>query len=205
MDREVFSVSAVKERYPDLRSRLIGSHQIVNAAVAIGAIEELKERGVNIPVDAIRSGIENAAWEGRLEVIGRNPLIVLDGAQNRDSARALAIAIRKAFKYKKLLLVFGASKDKDVRGMLEEMMPICDSIILTRSNVPNRALEPAKIETQMLSIKCGVKAAVLTDNTKEALSRALSMARPEDLVLIAGSLFIVGEVKDHYQKCVNTV
>lgn len=197
-EKEVFNVFGLFGEYPMLISKLIGSHQMINASVAIGVVEVLKLGGINIPADAIRNGIENARWEGRLEIINRRPFIVLDGAQNRESAKTLVSAIKKVFKYKKLILVFGVSKDKNVRGMLEEMLPICDSIVLTKSKVLNRALEPAKIKEEILNTEHTIKDIVLTHNTEEALSRALSIASPEDLVLITGSLFIVGEVKEHY-------
>jgi len=202
---EVFNVVGLSGEYPLLTSSLIGSHQMINASVAVGVVEALKLKGITIPADAVSSGIENTRWEGRLEIINRMPFIVLDGAQNRESAKTLVAAIKKVFKYKRLILVFGASKDKDIRGMLEEMMPMCDSIILTKSKMLNRALEPAKIEAQILNMKHSIKDMVLTGSTEEALGRALSMARPEDLVLITGSLFIVGEVKEYYQRCVKRV
>lgn len=197
-EKEVFNVFGLFGEYPMLTSKLIGSHQMINASVAIGVVEALKLRGINIPADAVRNGIENARWEGRLEIINRRPFIVLDGAQNRESTKTLVIAIKKVFKYKKLILVFGVSKDKNVRGMLKEMLPICDSIVLTKSKVLNRALEPAKIKEEILNAEHTIKDIILTYNTEEALSRALSIASPEDLVLITGSLFIVGEVKGHY-------
>jgi dihydrofolate synthase/folylpolyglutamate synthase len=204
-EEEVFNVFGLFGGYPTLTSKLIGPHQMINASVAIGVAEALRLKGITIPADAIRDGIENARWEGRLEIINRRPLIVLDGAQNRESAKALVSAIKKIFKYKKLILVFGVSKDKDVRGVLEEMLPICDSIVLTKSNVLHRASEPAKIKEEILNMKHGIKDMILTYDTEEALARALSMANPEDLVLITGSLFIVGEVKEHYSGCVKTV
>ena len=201
---EVFNVFGLFGEYPLLTSKLIGPHQMINASVAIGVAEALKLRGITISADAIRDGVENARWEGRLEIINRRPFIVLDGAQNRESAKTLVSAIKKIFKYKKLILVFGVSKDKDVGGMLEEMLPICDSIVLTKSKVLNRALEPAKIKEEILNMKYNIEDTILTYNTEEALNRALSIASPEDLVLITGSLFIVGEAKEHYSGCVNT-
>ncbi len=204
-EKEVFNVFGLFGEYLLLTSKLIGSHQMINASVAIGVVEALKLRGITIPADPIRNGIENARWPGRLEIINRRPFIVLDGAQNRESAKTLVSAIKKVFKYKKLILVFGVSKDKDVRGMFEEMLPICDAIVLTKSKVLNRALEPAKIKEEISNMEYGIKDIVLTYNTEEALKKALSIASPEDLVLITGSLFIIGEVKEHCQRCVNTV
>lgn len=204
-EREVFNGFGLSGEYPLLTSKLIGSHQMINASVAIGVVEALKLKGITISADSVRYGIENARWPGRLEIVSRRPFIVLDGAQNRESARTLVSAVKKVFKYKRLILVFGASKDKDIKGMLEEMLPICDAIILTKSKVLNRALDPAKIKEEILNIEDGAEDIILTSGTVEALDRALLTANPEDLVLVTGSLFIVGEAKERCEGCVNTV
>ena len=192
----IFDVYGTLREYPRLRTPLIGTHQIVNAAAAIGIIEALSLRNFNISPDAIRIGIENAKWEGRLEVLGKSPLVVVDGAHNRASARALADSVKKIFKDKRITLIFGASKDKDVKGMLEELLPIANSIILTKSKVADRALDPALIKETAHAGEC-------TSGVEEALDRALANTGREDMILITGSLFIVGEAKGYYKECVN--
>lgn len=196
---EVFNVFGIFGEYPLLKSRLIGSHQIMNAATAIGVIEGLRLGGITVPADAIREGIQDARWEGRLEVIKRHPYIVLDGAQNRASAHVLANAVKKIFKYGKLILILGVSKDKDIKGILEELMPISGYIILTKSNMAARAMEPAMIEEAAEKIN-NVKDMTITSNVEDALKKALSRADKDDLVLVTGSLFVVGEVKAYFAK-----
>ena len=177
--------------YPRLEMKLLGHHQVINAATAIGAIEALRFYNVTIPFEAIRSGVEHARWEGRLEVVSRNPFIILDGAQNRASANSLASAIKKAFRYKNLILVSGISKDKDIKGILEELLPIADSIILTKSKVVDRACDPSRLKEFVNG-----KETILTENVGEALEAAKSKAKENDLVLVTGSLFVVGEARD---------
>lgn len=189
---EVFSVFGLFGEYPILTMGLLGSHQVVNAAAAIGIIEALRFRGIIVTGDAVRAGIEGVKWDGRLEVVKKNPFVVLDGAQNRASANALANAVKRIFKFRRLLLVLGVSKDKDVKGILDELIPISDSIILTKSKVRERALEPSRIKE---SISPNGKDIYLTSNVEEALSLALSKAARDDLVLVTGSLFLVGEAK----------
>ena len=189
-EKEVFSVFGLFGEYPLLEMRLLGSHQVVNAATAIGVIEALRFRGITIPYEAIRKGVENARWAGRFDIVSRKPFIVLDGAQNRASANALADTVRKLLKYKKLILVLGVSKDKDVNGILEELLPITDRVVLTKSKVVERALEPHKIK-ELLNSKD--KDTTITEDVNDALNKATSMAAPEDLILITGSLFVVGE------------
>ena len=118
--------------------------------------------------------------------------MLLDGAQNEASARALASTVKRLIKYRKLILVLGVSKDKDVKGILKHLVPISDIIVLTRSNVADRALEPAAIRDM---IKPKEKAAAITDGVGPALKEAFSRAAPQDLVLVTGSLFVVGEAR----------
>ncbi len=200
-----FDVSGPSADYKGVETSLLGPHQAINASTAIGIIEALKLKGVVVPERAVRNGIRDTRWPGRLEVIERRPFVVLDGAHNKASARILIESIKKIFRYRRLILLLGVSKDKDIRGILEELLPWSDTVILTRSKVTSRALDPVKMEEDILNMDHGVKDVILTSNTEEALSSALSMASPEDLVLITGSLFVVGEVKEHYQRCVKPV
>lgn len=188
---ERFNVLGLFGEYPILETPLLGAHQVVNAATAVGILEALRLYGVTVSSEAVRDGIRGVRWAGRLEVVSRNPLIVLDGAQNRASANALAKAIKKIFEYKRLVLVLGVSKDKDIAGILKELLPLSDSIILTKSKVAERALEPSKIKELITS---GLEAG-LSSSVEEALDLARSKADRGDLILITGSLFIVGEAR----------
>ncbi|MCX5665909.1 MAG: bifunctional folylpolyglutamate synthase/dihydrofolate synthase [Candidatus Omnitrophica bacterium] len=203
-DSNRFNVSGPFGEYENLQTSLIGPHQVVNAATAIGIIEALRMRKIAIPEEAVRSGIRAASWPGRLEVIDRRPFVLLDGAHNKASARILIEAVKKIFKYNKLILVLGVSKDKDVKGMLEELIPESGTVILTKSKILSRALDPIKIKEEMLNMKQRAKDVISTKNTEEALGKALSIAGAEDLILVTGSLYIVGEAKEHYSRCMKT-
>jgi len=192
-EKEIFTVSGLADEYPLLEMRLSGSHQVANAATAIGIVESLRFFGITVRPDAIRQGIASANWAGRLEVMGRRPYLVLDGAQNRASAKALAAATRKLFRHKRSILVLGVSKDKDIKGILDELLPRSDSIILTKSKVVERAMDPAKIK-ELINSK--YKNVILTSGVEEAIERARALAGPEDLILITGSLFVVGEARE---------
>jgi len=192
-EEEVFSVSGLFGKYHDLHMGLIGTHQVINASVAIGAVEALRLGGVSVEADAIRKGVGSVEWPGRLEVVRkRSPRIILDGAQNAASADALARAVKRLFKYRKLILVLGVSADKDIKGILKELVPISDSIILTKCKIAERALQPAKIR-DMITPKD--KNVTVTTGVKEALENAILKAAPQDLVLVTGSLFVVGEAR----------
>ncbi|MCM8791055.1 MAG: bifunctional folylpolyglutamate synthase/dihydrofolate synthase [Candidatus Omnitrophica bacterium] len=192
-DYEIFSIEGLSGDYDRLISPLIGSHQVVNAAVAIGVIEALRLRGITISADAVRRGIESTCWPGRMEIVGRSPLVIVDGAQNRASARALASAVKNIFKYRKMLLVLGVSKDKDVKGILSELLGIADEVILTKSKIVGRALEPSKIKDL---IEPSSRDVTLTARVKDAIKEAYSRAGCDDLILVTGSLFVVGEARE---------
>jgi len=195
---QVFDIRGMSNEYTMLKSHLIGQYQIINAAAAIGIIEALKLRGIFIPMRAVREGIECARWEGRLEVMGRDPYIVLDGAQNKASAGALAAAVKKIFKYKKLVLVLGVSKDKDINGILEELTPISDSIVLTMSSVVERAMDAERIKEAAGKIGVGHNDILTTSNVDEALENAILTAGKNDLILVTGSLFVIGDAKAYF-------
>jgi len=190
---EVFKVSGFFGDYKNIHMKLLGTHQVINAAVAIGAIEALRLSGISIDAETIKRGLQSVKWPGRLEVIRkRDPRIVLDGAHNKASADALARSVRRLFSYKKLILVLGISKDKDVKGILKELVPIADSIILTKSKVVERAMDPAAIHA-MITPK--TRDVTVTQDVGDALEKALKKAGPSDLVLVAGSIFVVGEAR----------
>jgi dihydrofolate synthase/folylpolyglutamate synthase len=196
-EREVFSVAGLFGQYKDLHMKLLGAHQVVNAAVAIAAVETLRFSGMTISPEAIRKGVEEAKWPGRLELIKGSPRFLLDGAQNQASAHALALAVKRQFKYRKLIIILGVSKDKGIKGILKELVPIADAIILTRSRLVERAMDPAMIK-QLITPKD--KDVTVTDRTGDALVHARRKAAPQDLVLVTGSLFIVGEAREILMK-----
>lgn len=192
---EIFNASGMSGKYPRLKAHLLGSHQVINAATAIGIVEGLRLRGMTIPEDAVRKGILDARWDGRLEIINKDPYIVLDGAQNKASADYLASAIKRIFKYRRLILVLGVSKDKDIKGILEKLMPISDAIVLTKSKITERAMAPEKIKDAADETDNKIRDIIITSNVEDALKEALRRAGRDDLILVTGSLFVVGEAK----------
>lgn len=185
-----FKVKGIIGEYAGLKIKLIGAHQLANAALAIGAIELLHFCNVNIGPDAIRGGLYNTLWPGRCEIISKGPLVVLDGAQNIASAKALKETIKEYFKYKKLILVLGVSSDKDKSGICSQFSRLADEVILTKADNP-RATEP-----QNLAEYFSRKNTHITISVKEAKGLARRIAGKEDLVLVTGSLFVVGEFRD---------
>jgi dihydrofolate synthase/folylpolyglutamate synthase len=168
---------------------ILGEHQLQNAATAVAALEVLDDGGFEIPAEKIAGGFKQVEWPGRFQVLRRNPPVVVDGAHNIDAARSLKKALKEYFDFERAILVMGTSDDKNIAGVVAELAPIFDRVIVTRSRHP-RAMAPAPLAAEFN--RHGIKARI-ADDVPSALSQALSMAGDKDLVCLAGSLFIVGE------------
>src|SRR5690606_29004174 len=118
---------------------LLGEHQLDNAAVAVGMAEALEASGDEIGVPAIAAGLSRVSWPGRLQVLQRDPLVVVDGAHNADSAEKLVRALRDHFRFRTAILVVGTSRDKDIAGIAAGLRPLSARVIVTRSRNPRAA------------------------------------------------------------------
>jgi dihydrofolate synthase/folylpolyglutamate synthase len=168
---------------------LLGHHQVVNAAVAYAALRVLREGGLALPEESVQRGFRQVQWPGRFQVLSTNPAVVIDSAHNRDSALKLRLALDDYFPGEPVTLIFGASADKDIPGMLEELLPRVSRLILTQAVHP-RAAEPE--EMARLARGHGVRAEVIA-LVEAALRRAIERARPGEVIVSAGSLFVAGE------------
>ncbi len=131
------------------RLQLPGAHQRHNAATAVAAVKQLAEYGFRVPAAAMRRGLAGCRWPGRCEIVHRRPTVILDGCQNRASAAALAAAVRALLHApQRLILILGASQDKDIRGMCEELLPLAHAAIATAADNP-RAAAPAAIAAHL--------------------------------------------------------
>lgn len=173
----------------DLTLPLLGEHQLDNAAVAVGVAEALAEFGDVVGAESIAAGLSRVSWPGRLQVLRRHPLVVVDGAHNGDSAEKLARALPDYFGFNAAILVVGTSRDKDIAGIAEGLRPLSARVIVTRSRNP-RAAEPSALAAEFSAR--GMKATE-AETVESALTLALEEAGPEDLVCVTGSLFVVAE------------
>ena len=187
MAGQSFEVRGKKGSY-QLAIPLIGGHQLENAAVAVAALEALA-----IGAEDMARGLAQVRWPGRLEMLRDKPLFLVDGAHNADSARRLREAIEEYLNFDRLILIAGASSDKDIAGMLGELAPISSLIVVTRSRHP-RALAPALILDEME--RQGVKGE-LAESVSSAAERALAIAGPDDLICATGSLFVAAEAREY--------
>ncbi len=167
---------------------LLGSFQRWNAALALAAVKELQKQGVEISDGAIQGGLMKALWPGRFQVMQKKPLVVLDCAHNSGCCFVLAQAFKEMFPDKKALLVFGASTNKDAEKMACLLSPIAKRVFATSAHYRGMSLE--RLTTYFGSCCLPVEAVPGVEN---ALKKALSSAERDDVILVAGSCFLVGE------------
>ncbi|MBN2042238.1 MAG: bifunctional folylpolyglutamate synthase/dihydrofolate synthase [Candidatus Aenigmarchaeota archaeon] len=164
-----------------IRFPLLGDFQIDNLKTALETIEVLKDSD-EIPDEKIIHGIGKTKWPGRVEVIGREPLTILDGAHNPDGVKELTKFIKNV-DFRKMILVMGISKDKDKEGMTGKLFTLADKIILTKSSY--KAMDPSEIA------KNGY---IIEKDPKKALEKAKELAGKDDLILVTGSLYLIGDI-----------
>lgn len=169
---------------------LLGKHQVENAAVAVAALHLISERGLEVPAGAIRQGFDAVEWPGRFQIFSTEPAVVVDCAHNRDSAARLCQTLEDYFPARPVHMVFGASEDKDIDGMLRELAPSVERAYLAKAFHP-RAAEPGDLAERAAGLGLDHE---LVPDVMTAVSQALGQAGSSDVVLVTGSLFVVGEV-----------
>ena len=187
-----FRLSGLAGEY-SLEIPLLGEHQLENAATAVAAAEVLATREARISPESIARGLNQVRWPGRLQVLRREPRVIVDGAHNADSARRLVRALGEYFDFQRVFLVFGASSDKNIAGMVAELASLPGEVIVTRSRHP-RAVAPAVLGSEFSKYGIVTEEA---ENVAAAVELALARANPADLICATGSLFLVAEVMEY--------
>ncbi len=175
-----------------LKISLLGYHQVENAATAYAALQVFKNRALPIREQDIGEGFAQANWPGRFEVLQRKPPVIIDSAHNRDSALKLRLALDDYFPGEGVVLIFGASEDKDLYGMFTELMPRVDQVIATQSYHP-RAMEIDKIVESAHQFG---KTVTIVPDVSEALEKGMQIAEGRMIVLAAGSIFVAAGVRE---------
>ncbi len=181
-----------------LRMPLLGLHQVENGVTAFAVLQVVRRMGLIIPDQAIQEGFARVQWPCRFEVLCREPLLIVDSAHNRDSALRLRQALDDYLPGTPVTLLFGASDDKDVEGILTELFPRTGKIIATQSVHP-RAADPSRLV--QIAEQNGCPAEIVVP-VEKALSYAFQLAGKNDIILVAGSLFIAAAVRSSWQKMI---
>jgi dihydrofolate synthase/folylpolyglutamate synthase len=187
-----FDYSGIDTSLAGAAISLKGRYQIDNACLALAALECMRAAGVRIDEGALRRGLRQAYWEGRLEQVAARPDIYLDGAHNPASARELAGALRELkAAYRRVVLVIGVLADKDFRSIAAELVPLADRVIVTKPAY-SRALDPETLAGEIGKLHTDVSTA---GNVAQAIDRARERAGTDELILVTGSLYVVGDAR----------
>ena len=191
-----FTYSGIKTTWSNMKTGLLGDYQAENAAISLAACEVLNFGMLRLTLDVIRAGLAQTRWPGRLEIVLNHPLVVLDGAHNLMAARNLAAHLRKNMKEKKVTLVIGILDDKPYTEMLRALLPTAHRVILTQAKI-DRALQPEILFNEAKKIHPRIE---IVKTVGEAFRHALRTAGRDNAVCVAGSLYVVGEVKEEIEK-----
>ncbi|MGD0573183.1 MAG: folylpolyglutamate synthase/dihydrofolate synthase family protein [Sedimentisphaerales bacterium] len=183
-------------KFEHFRVPLLGIHQAVNCGLALAMLDKLKGCGFEIDNDKTVSGLAKVKLSGRMEMICEDPRVLIDGAHNAASIRALMHAIGQSIPYDSMIVIFGCNEDKDAAGMLQELQFGADKVIFTRSN-SLKAMSPDELAEKYIAISGKMC------QTAPALGEALRLAKnavgKEDLVCITGSFYLIGQAKVRFQ------
>lgn len=192
INSQIYNCNINGKELRDLEIKLIGDHQIKNSIVALNVIEYLNDIKItNISEENIRKGLLGTKWPGRIEKISENPMFIIDGAHNEEGAKSLANSIDKYFENKNKNLVIGMLEDKDIESVLDLLIPKFNKVITTTPDNP-RAIDAnklkEKIERYNIEVTC-------KPNIKEAVDYALEISNKDDVIISAGSLYMIGNVR----------
>jgi len=185
-------------QFEHLTVPLAGEHQALNCGLALALLDQLKTRGVEIDDELAKRGLANVYVPGRMEMINADPRILVDGAHNAASVRALMRALGQHVPYDSLVLVFGCAADKDIRGMMKQLAAGADKVVFTQAKKSPRAAKPKDLAAVYDEVSG--RQAQITDNLTDALRVGINAVSRGDLVCVTGSFYLVGEAKDLLKK-----
>jgi dihydrofolate synthase/folylpolyglutamate synthase len=175
---------------------LLGDFQLENAAAAVAALEILTSEGFDISAADIAQGLARLKWPGRFHILQEHPTVLADGAHNVASMKGLVNNIKEYFAHKRIFLVFGTSCDKDIPGIINELVPLSPQVIVTKT-AHSRAAPLPTLATEFK--KQGIEPET-GETVSEAISRTLSRADSTDIICVTGSLFVVAEALDYFSR-----
>ncbi|MFW6118667.1 MAG: bifunctional folylpolyglutamate synthase/dihydrofolate synthase [Chloroflexota bacterium] len=195
LDHQSLAIDGRKNKY-QVSIPLLGNFQLENAAAAVAALEILASEGFSISAANITQGLARVKWPGRFQILQQNPTVLVDGAHNVTSMRGLVSNIKAYFNYKRIFLVFGTSCDKDIPGIVNELVPLSPQVIITRT-AHSRAAPLSTLAAEFS--KRGIQPQI-GETVTEGISRALSQTDRRDIICVTGSLFVVAEALAYFSR-----
>jgi len=196
---QIFDIKVFDKKY-NVKTNLLGKFQGENIALSLASIDFLQKKGFKIEKSAIEKGLIKVKNPGRMEIINKNPLILLDGAHNIEGIEKLKDSLENEFKYNRLILVIGILEDKKYIEMLETIVPICEKIVVTKSK-NKRSCNPFNLKKEIEYIDYK-KQVIAMDNLEKAILFAKQDAGMNDMICICGSLFTVGEARNFLKELI---
>ena len=193
---KTFTYFGIEKTWRNLRTGLRGNHQIDNAGLVLAACELLNKNKAEISLKSIQRGLEKNRWPGRLDIVSENPLIILDGAHNIIATRRLVNYLSKNLAGRNITLVAGILDDKPYSSMLKTLCSVCNRAILTQPKI-NRALPSEKLYSAAKEVISDIK---IIPDVSRAIKHAIKTTPENDAICIAGSLYLVGEAIEYFEK-----
>lgn len=198
LEGQSFDVKLGISNFKNLKIPLLGKHQLINACCAIAAVEFLKFHNIRVRDESIRKGLKKAHLPGRLEIVRRSPLVILDAAHNQPAAKQLREALSEFFlcplgykKKERLILVIGILKDKELEKILRELVPLAFKVVATAPKTSRAALPE---DIYKVAVRCNQNVTTVGE-VEAAVRQALNEAKKDDMICVTGSLYTVGEAR----------
>ncbi len=189
LEKQVFDFRWKKKWLRNIETRLLGKHQLYNASLAIALVHSLLGK-IFVSDEEIREGTRKTKWDGRFEIVKKNPIVVFDAAHNPAGIHSFCETFRELFPGRKAVIVFGCSADKDVKKMLRELKPVTEQLIICKAKW--RGMQTKKIEKN--AKKLGFEKIKIIADAKRAVKNALK--DKEKIICVLGSIFVLGEAKN---------
>ena len=180
------------KNWKNVKITLAGSYQILNAALALEGVEELRRLGYHLTDEQVRQGLYRAVWRGRFTLLSKNPAVIIDGAHNPGAAKELKHSLDLYFKGKDLYYIFGVFQDKDYQEVIRLTAPLAKHIVTVQTPGNPRALPANELKEAVQAVNPSVEAA---QSIQEAVKKSLQLAKKEDAIIIFGSLSFLGEAE----------
>jgi dihydrofolate synthase/folylpolyglutamate synthase len=195
-----FDYEGITTRYENVTSPLLGTHQFDNAACALALLEVGEATKPSVAEKVVREGLASTRWEGRLEIVARNPMVMLDGAHNPAAASVLAEFLaqyRTAYPASRVALILGMMRDKAHRPFFKVLQPYIDELIVTQADI-HRAVPAEQLSAELSDLSPSIRTA---SAPVDALLLARRLMTPADMICVTGSLMLVGDIKAFLRGC----
>ncbi len=198
---DIFGSSFDYKRHKNIKIPLAGTYQPKNCVTAVEALDVLAKKGYTISENALKSGLSEVKWDGRFEILGKDPVFILDGGHNPHGLSAFADSMETLFKGRKAVFVVGAMADKDIDGMFAKIVPFADVFYTVTPN-NDRALDAERLAERLNALGA---AAIPCGSFSNAVDLALSRAGKDGVVAAIGSLYFSSDIRKAYEKHVKGI